>query len=153
MYPIVKPTLLVFGYPGSCPGTLSAFPKVRLVLMIEAATGNRSRLLQETLLQRCLTGTHLIVDAVQVSLPPGANESEPRNCCAQLPPVCCRMWDRGLHSYGMVNTTLAQGCHYHRKSACLCQIRGRKSFRGWVLFEERLPQTASRRKKAAVGFK
>lgn len=22
------------------------------------------------------------------------------------------MWDRGLHSYAMVNATLAQGCHY-----------------------------------------
>ncbi len=38
MSQIVKPTLLVFGYPGSRPGTLSAFPKVRLVLMIEAGT-------------------------------------------------------------------------------------------------------------------
>lgn len=22
------------------------------------------------------------------------------------------MWDRGLHSYAMVNATLVQGCHY-----------------------------------------
>lgn len=35
----------VFGYPGSCRGTRAAFPKVRLVLLIEA-------------------GTHLIVDAL-----------------------------------------------------------------------------------------
>ncbi len=35
----------VFGYPGSRPGTRSAFPKVRLVLLIEA-------------------GTYLIVDAL-----------------------------------------------------------------------------------------
>ena len=35
----------VFGYPGSRPGTQAAFPKVRLVMLIE-------------------TGTHLIVDAL-----------------------------------------------------------------------------------------
>jgi hypothetical protein len=35
----------VFGYPGTRPGTRTAFPKVRLVLLIE-------------------TGTHLIVDAL-----------------------------------------------------------------------------------------
>ena len=37
----------VFGYPGSRKGTRAAFPKVRLVLLIEA-------------------GTHLIVDALIV---------------------------------------------------------------------------------------
>ncbi len=42
----------VFGYPGSRPGTRAAFPKVRLVLLIEA-------------------GTHLIVDTMIVSLPHG----------------------------------------------------------------------------------
>lgn len=42
----------VFGYPGSRPGTKAAFPKVRLVLLIEA-------------------GTHLIVDAMIASLPYG----------------------------------------------------------------------------------
>ncbi len=41
---------LVFGYPSSRPGTRAAFPKVRLVMLIEA-------------------GTHLIVDALIVSLP------------------------------------------------------------------------------------
>jgi hypothetical protein len=39
----------VFGYPGSRHGTRAAFPKIRLVLLIEA-------------------GTHLIVDAGDVSL-------------------------------------------------------------------------------------
>lgn len=42
----------VFGYPGTRPGTRAAFPKVRLVLLIE-------------------TGTHLIVDAMIASLPNG----------------------------------------------------------------------------------
>jgi hypothetical protein len=48
----------VFGYPASRPGTRSAFPKVRLVLLIEALRV-RGRLRRETLLQRRLTGTHL----------------------------------------------------------------------------------------------
>ena len=42
---IVKLTLLVFGYLSSRPGTQAAFPKVRLVMLVE-------------------TGTHLIVDAL-----------------------------------------------------------------------------------------
>lgn len=42
----------VFGYPGSRRGTRAAFPKVRLVLLVEA-------------------GTHLIVDAMIASLPHG----------------------------------------------------------------------------------
>lgn len=40
----------VFGYPASRTGTRAAFPKVRLVLLVEA-------------------GKHLIVDAIRVSLP------------------------------------------------------------------------------------
>jgi len=43
--PDSKENARVFGYPGSRPGTRAAFPKVRLVLLIEA-------------------GTHLIVDAL-----------------------------------------------------------------------------------------
>lgn len=42
----------VFGYPATRPGTVAAFAKVRLVLLIE-------------------TGTHLIVDAIRVSLSNG----------------------------------------------------------------------------------
>lgn len=50
---IVRKTARVFGYPGTRSGTKAAFPKVRLVLLIEA-------------------GTHLIVDAaIIVSLPNG----------------------------------------------------------------------------------
>jgi hypothetical protein len=43
--PDSKANARVFGYPGSRPGTRAAFPKVRLVLLVEA-------------------GTHLIVDAL-----------------------------------------------------------------------------------------
>ena len=40
----------VFGRPGSRPGTRAAFPKVRLVILVEA-------------------GTHLVFDAIRVSIP------------------------------------------------------------------------------------
>lgn len=40
----------VFGRPGSRPGTQAAFPKVRLVILVEA-------------------GTHIIFDAIRVSIP------------------------------------------------------------------------------------
>lgn len=43
--PDSKANARVFGYPGSSPGTQAAFPKVRLVRLVEA-------------------GTHLIVDAL-----------------------------------------------------------------------------------------
>ena len=43
--PDSKANARVFGYPTSCPGTQAAFPKVRLVMLIEA-------------------GTHLLVDAL-----------------------------------------------------------------------------------------
>jgi hypothetical protein len=33
----------VWGYPGSRPGTQAAFPKVRLVMLVEAGTHLRSR--------------------------------------------------------------------------------------------------------------
>ncbi len=43
--PDSKANARVFGYPSSRPGTRAAFPKVRLVMLVEA-------------------GTHLIVDAL-----------------------------------------------------------------------------------------
>lgn len=80
----------VFGYPGSRHGTRAAFPKIRLVLLIEA-------------------GTHLIVDALMCPYRI-ENECEPRNCCVQSHKGL--MWDRGLHSYAMVQATQKQGCDY-----------------------------------------
>ncbi len=82
----------VFGYPASTPGTRAAFPKVRLVLLIEA-------------------GTHLIVDALICPYRIG----ERVRALKLLRSVTCGMllmWDRGLHSYRMVNATRNQGCHY-----------------------------------------
>lgn len=82
----------VWGYPGSRKGTKAGFPKVRVVLLIEA-------------------GTHLITDALlcpyrigervrAIKLLRSVNES------------MLLMWDRGLHSYCMVNATITQGGQY-----------------------------------------
>lgn len=82
----------VFGYPGSCPGTRAAFPKVRLVLLIEA-------------------GTHMIVDALMCPYRIG-ERVRAKKLLRSVTAGMLLMWDRGLHSYGMVDTTLTQGCHY-----------------------------------------
>ncbi len=82
----------VFGYPGSRFGHHAAFPKVRLVLLIEA-------------------GTHLITDALICPYRMG----ERRRALKLLRSVgsgMVLMWDRGLHSFRMVQTTLARGGHY-----------------------------------------
>ncbi len=82
----------VWGYPGSRKGSRAAFPKVRVVLLIE-------------------TGTHLITDALlcpyrigervrAIKLLRSVNES------------MLLMWDRGFHSYRMVNAALTQGGQY-----------------------------------------
>ncbi len=81
----------VFGYPASRPGTRAAFPKVGLVLLIEA-------------------GTHLIVDA---SCPYRMGERvRVKKLLRSVTQGMLLMWDRGLHSYRMVEATLAQKCHY-----------------------------------------
>lgn len=82
----------VFGYPSSRPGTKAAFPKVRLVMLVEA-------------------GTHLIVDALMCPY----RMRERVRALKLLRSVAggmLLMWDRGLHSYAMVHTTLTTGCHY-----------------------------------------
>lgn len=82
----------VFGYPATRPGTVAAFPKVRLVLLIEA-------------------GTHLIVDALMCPYRIGerARVKKLLRACTQ---EMLLMWDRGLHSYAMVQATLVQKCDY-----------------------------------------
>ena len=82
----------VFGYPGSRPGTQAAFPKVRLVMLVEA-------------------GTHLIVDALMCPYRIG-ERVRAKKLLRSVTPGMLLMWDRGLHSYAMVNATLAQGSHY-----------------------------------------
>ena len=82
----------VFGRPGSRPGTQAAFPKVRLVILIEA-------------------GTHLIFDALMCPYRIG-ERVRGLKLLRSVKPGMLLMWDRGLHSYAMVQSTLAQGCDY-----------------------------------------
>ncbi|MGL4620926.1 MAG: IS4 family transposase [Chroococcidiopsis sp.] len=82
----------VFGYPSSRPGTRAAFPKVRLVMLVEA-------------------GTHLIVDALICPYRIG-ERVRAKKLLRSVSEGMLLMWDRGLHSYAMVQATLATGCDY-----------------------------------------
>lgn len=82
----------VFGYPGSRHGTRAAFPKIRLVLLIEA-------------------GTHLIVDALMCPYRNG-ERVRAKKLLRSVTQGMLLMWDRGLHSYAMVQATQKQGCDY-----------------------------------------
>ncbi|MCC5653035.1 IS4 family transposase [Nostoc sp. XA013] len=82
----------VFGYPGSPKGTRAAFPKIRLVLLIEA-------------------GTHLIVDALMCPYRIG-ERVRVKKLLRSVTSGMLLMWDRGLHSYQMVQATQMQGCHF-----------------------------------------
>lgn len=82
----------VFGYPASRPGTQSAFPKVRLVLLIEA-------------------GTHLIVDGLICPYRIG-ERVRAKKLLRSVTEGMLLMWDRGLHSYSMVKATLTNRCDY-----------------------------------------
>jgi len=68
------------------------FRSLRLVLLIEA-------------------GTHLIVDALMCPIHMG-ERVRALKLLRSVGTEMLLMWDRGLHSYRMVNATLAQGCHY-----------------------------------------
>ena len=82
----------VFGYPGSKKGTRAAFPKVRVVLLIEA-------------------GTHLITDALMCPYRIG-ERVRVLKLLRSVKESMLLMWDRGLHSYRMVNATITRGCQY-----------------------------------------
>jgi hypothetical protein len=82
----------VFGYPATRPGTQAAFPKVRLVLLIEA-------------------GTHLVVDALMCPYRIG-ERVRVKKLLRSLTQGMLLMWDRGLHSYAMVKATLATKSDY-----------------------------------------
>lgn len=82
----------VFGYPGTRPGTKAAFPKARLVLLVE-------------------TGTHLIIDALICPYRIG-ERVRIQKLLRSVTSGMLLMWDRGLHSYKMVNATMKQSCHY-----------------------------------------
>lgn len=83
---------VVFGYPSSRPGTKAAFPKVRLVMLIEA-------------------GTHLIVDALMCPYRMGERVRSLK-LLRSVSNGMLLMWDRGLHSYAMVYATQSKQCHY-----------------------------------------
>jgi hypothetical protein len=82
----------VFGRPGSRPGTRAAFPKVRLVILVEA-------------------GTHLIFDALVCPYKIG-ERARSLKLLRSVTSGMLLMWDRGLHSYAMVQTTVSKGCDY-----------------------------------------
>ncbi len=82
----------VFGCPGSRPDTRAAFPKARLVILVEA-------------------GTHLIFDALICSYKIGERVRALR-LLRSVTPEMLLMWDRGLHSYAMVEATVSKDCDY-----------------------------------------
>ncbi len=82
----------VFGRPSSRPGTSAAFPKVRLVILVEA-------------------GTHIIFDALMCPYRMG-ERVRALKLLRSVQSGMLLMWDRGLHSYAMVSTTVSQGCDY-----------------------------------------
>ena len=81
----------VFGYPASRPGSRAAFPKARLVFLVEA-------------------GTHLMVDALLCPYRMG-ERVRARKLLRAVGQGMLLMWDRGLHSYKMVSACLLLGCH------------------------------------------
>ncbi len=82
----------VFGRPSSRPSTQAAFPKVRLVILVEA-------------------GTHIIFDALMCPYRIG-ERVRALKLLRSVTSGMLLMWDRGLHSYGMVHTTVSKGCEY-----------------------------------------
>ena len=82
----------VFGRPSSRPGTQAAFPKARLVILVEA-------------------GTHIIFDALMCPYRMGERVRALR-LLRSVNAGMLLMWDRGLHSYAMVQATVAKGCDY-----------------------------------------
>lgn len=81
----------VFGYPGSKKGTRAAFPKARLVLLVEL-------------------GTHLITDALLSPYRIG-ERVRARKLLRSVGEGMLLTWDRGLHSFKMVKAALDQKCH------------------------------------------
>lgn len=82
----------VFGRPSSRPGTVAAFPKVRLVILVEA-------------------GTHIIFDALMCPYRIG-ERVRALKLLRSVTSGMLLMWDRGLHSYAMVYATVSKGCDY-----------------------------------------
>ncbi len=90
--PDSKANARVFGYPSSRPGTQAAFPKLRLVMLVEA-------------------GTHLIVDALMCPYRI-SQRVRAKNLLRSVSSGILLLWDRGLLSYSMVLATSLRQCHY-----------------------------------------
>lgn len=82
----------VFGYPASGQRTRAAFPKVRMVMLIEA-------------------GTHLIVDALICPYRIG-ERARAKKLLRSVTRGMLLGWDRGLHSYTSVQSSIATRCDY-----------------------------------------
>jgi Insertion element 4 transposase N-terminal/Transposase DDE domain len=81
----------VFGYPGSRKGTKAAFPKARLVILVEL-------------------GTHIITDAL-ISPYRIGERVRAIKLLRSVEQGMLVTWDRGLHSFKMVKAALNQQCH------------------------------------------
>jgi len=90
--PDSKENARVFGRPSSRPGTQAAFPKVRLVILVEA-------------------GTHLICDALMCPYRIGERVRALR-LLRSVTSGMLLMWDRGMHSYAMVQATVLKSSDY-----------------------------------------
>src|SRR4028119_790489 len=82
------------------------FPLVRLVMLIEA-------------------GTHLIVDALICPYRIGERVGA-KKMLRSVAQGMLLMWDRGLHSYAMVQATLATGCEYLGRVPINVKLSGEK---------------------------
>ena len=88
----------VFGYPGSRPSTRAAFPKLRLVLLVEL-------------------GTHAICDALMSPYRLG-ERGKAKRLLRSVDAAMLVLWDGGLHSYELVRATLARGAHLLSRVPC-----------------------------------
>jgi hypothetical protein len=100
----------VFGYPGTRAGTEASFPKARLVLLVEA-------------------GTHLITDALLSPYRMGERRKA-LSLLRSVEPGMLLMWDRGLHSFKMVNASQKRGSH------CLGRVPKNVKFEVVKTFED-----------------
>lgn len=118
----------VFGYPGSPKGTYPAFPKARLVFLVEA-------------------GTHLIIDALITPYRIGERRSALK-LLRSIDSSMLLMWDRGLHSFKMVNAIIKQKGHFLGRLPAHAKFEVVKlfpdgSYKSWIV-----PDGESKRKGA-----
>lgn len=90
--PDSQENLRVFGKPACRPSVQAAFPKLRLVILIEA-------------------GTHIIFDALMCPYRFG-ERARAIKLLRSVTEEMLLMWDRGLHSYAMVLSTVEKRSQY-----------------------------------------